>query len=87
VKNRMLTKELEILRMDMVNKGRRLQCLIGQKTFPVNGTNYSSVLPDKYKNEPRPEGVIEAAKEINDAASEFVESYDEFVYKSRSILG
>lgn len=86
-KNRMLIQELEILRKDMVNKGRKLQCLIGQKTSPVNGTTRSSVLPDKYIDEPRPKWVEEAAKEINDAANEFVESYDEFVYKSRSILG
>lgn len=87
VANRMLTEELEKLRIEMVSKGRRLLSLIGQKTFSVNGTNYNHVLPDEHRNSRRPEWVVEAAKEINDAANEFVESYDKFVYKSRSILG
>jgi hypothetical protein len=87
VASRMLIEELEILRMEMVSKGRKLRSLIGQKTFSVNGTTRSSVLPDEYRATLRPEWVEEAAKEINDAANEFVESYDEFVYKSRSILG
>ncbi len=88
VANRMVIPELEGYRKEMIKKAKELQNLIGAKTFPTKheGT-FNSVLSDEYVNKPRPKWVIEAAKEINDAATEFVASYDTFVYKARSILG
>lgn len=88
VTNRMVIPELESYGKEMINKAKKLQNLIGSKTFPTKheGT-FNSVLPDEYVNKERPKWVIDAAKEINDAATEFVTSYDEFVHKSRSILG
>ena len=88
VANRMVIPELESYRNEMIKNAKNLQDLIGAKTFPTKheGT-FNSVLPDEYVNKQRPKWVIEAAKELNDAATEFVKSYDEFVHKSRSILG
>ncbi len=85
--NKMVIKELESLRKEMINKAQVLQNLIGGKTFPQSKGNFNSVLPEEYANKKRPDWVIQAANELNVAATDFVTTYDDFVYRARSVLG
>jgi hypothetical protein len=83
---KMLIEELEDLRIQLVDKATNLSKLLGLKTHPRKGT-FSSVLPEEYQTKIRPKWVDEAANEINDAATEFVNLYEEFIHKARSTLG
>lgn len=81
-----LDADLDQQRIRMVERARRLSKLLGLKTHPRKGT-CSSVLPENQVNEVRPTWVNENATKINDAATAFVQAFDEFVLQCREKLG
>lgn len=56
------------------------------RTVPVGNGDYASVFPDKLRNNPRSEFVIEDAKILNEKARLFTPKYEAFIRKCRSIL-
>jgi hypothetical protein len=81
-----LLADLEQQRIQMAERARTLSKLLGLNTHPRQG-NLSSVLPENYVNQPRPVWVNKNATEINDAATAFVQAFDEFVRQCRAKLG
>jgi hypothetical protein len=81
-----LFSDLEQKRQQMAEEARVLSKLIALKTHPRQG-NYNSVLPDDLVNEVRPDWVNRNAIEINDAATAFVGTFDQFVHQCRVRLG
>ena len=80
-----LTKELEVLRCQLLFCGQTLLDLIGGGTYPRRD-DFSSVLPEEFIHAERPQFVEDNAAEINNAATEFVNSFDSLVREARSLL-
>lgn len=76
--NEFIDPALEKERKILLENACELTTLIAKYTSP-NAYNYLSVLPSNLANSPRPDWVLREAKELNDAASKFVEIYDNFV--------
>lgn len=76
--NEFIDTSLESERQLLLNSASKLAMEIATKTAP-NTAGYFSVLPNHLVNSPRPEWVNREAKELNEAATEFVELYDKFV--------
>jgi hypothetical protein len=69
---------LEKERQKLHESASQLAMSIATKTAP-NSRDLLSVLPKRLADSPRPEWVKQEAKELNEAATEFVELYDNFV--------
>ena len=80
-----LTKELEELRCQLVFCGQTLLDLVSKKTYSRRD-DFSSVLPEEFINVERPKFVEDNAAEINNAATEFVNSFDSLVREARVLL-
>lgn len=80
-----LTPELEEIRCSLVQLANDLANILGYKTHPRN-EEFSSVLPEKYLNEVRPDWVDENAQEINECATEFAECYEKLIRNGRKRL-
>jgi hypothetical protein len=78
-----LLPELEALRLNLIEKGRVLSNLVALKTHRRD-FGFQSVLPDSLVNAERPKHIIDAALNLNNAATDFVASYDELIRKARS---
>ena len=76
--NEFIDTSLETERQFLLNSASKLAMEIATKTAPNSAGNLS-VLPNHLVNSPRPEWVIREAKELNEAATEFVELYDKFI--------
>jgi hypothetical protein len=78
-----LNPVLEQQRESLIETGDRLVRLLALKTHPRQGT-FSSVVPESMINEKHPPWIDENAKEINDTATEFVDSFENLVRRARS---
>lgn len=76
--NEFIDPDLEKERKILHENASELAMLIAKYTSP-NQFNHLSVLPSHLANSPRPDWVRSEAKELNDAASNFVDIYDNFV--------
>jgi hypothetical protein len=76
--NEFVDPALEKERQLLFNNASHLAMLIAKYTSP-NAAGHLSVLPNRLVNSPRPDWVLREAKELNEAASAFVEIYDNFV--------
>lgn len=76
--NEFVTPSLEQERQLLLANAHDLAMLIATYTSP-NSVGNLSVLPNHLVNLPRPDWVLREAKELNEAASAFVEIYDNFV--------
>ncbi|MEZ5615390.1 MAG: hypothetical protein R3E35_09255 [Rhodocyclaceae bacterium] len=76
--NEFVNPALEKERQLLLTNASDLAMLIAKYTSP-NSVGNLSVLPNHLVNLPRPDWVLREAKELNEAASAFVEIYDNFV--------
>lgn len=76
--NEFIEPGLEKERQILLENASGLAMLIAKYTTP-NAFDRLSVLPSNLVNSPRPDWVQREAKELNEAASAFVEIYDDFV--------
>lgn len=76
--NEFIDSSLEIERKKLHESATQLARSIATKTAP-NSRDLLSVLPKRLADSPRPEWVKREANELNEAATAFVELYDNFV--------
>ena len=74
---------LEKERQQLLASASKLSTEIATKTAP-NSAGHLSVLPKHLVNSQRPDWVVRETKELNEAATEFVELYDNFVRLCRA---
>ena len=76
-------KTVEKKHVKLIASARKLSGLIAARTFPIGAGDGQSVRTPESANEPVPERVRQNAKDINDAADEFVNNFDEFIVVAR----
>ncbi|CAG2091171.1 MULTISPECIES: hypothetical protein [Xanthomonas] len=87
VEKEFLDKKLEEQRKSLVTAAQELSIEFAKLTVPVGNGDFSSVFPDRLRAEgPRPEFVIEDARQLNRAARSFVPLYESFVRACRQKL-